>query len=261
MSKLALIHKTLDYVKRRAFRRKLYSKSQAVEVSNKSAVIFSPHQDDETLGCGGIIALKRSQGVPVKVVFLTDGRECYWGAPSPIPISAEACIQIRQQEALAALQILGVGPSDVIFLDHRDSTLESLAGEQREQVIQELQDLLSQLHPQEVYVPYFKDMHGDHIETFSLVKEAAKRVDLKLDFWQYLVWSLWRYDYLNDLVESNFANLYSVSIDSVQQRKNEALLAYRSQYEPIIEGFSALPKTFLKFFDSPRELFVRAGEI
>jgi LmbE family N-acetylglucosaminyl deacetylase len=51
-----------------------FGKSKPLAVSHKSALIFSPHQDDETLGCGGAIALKRQMGVPVKVIFLTDGR-------------------------------------------------------------------------------------------------------------------------------------------------------------------------------------------
>ncbi len=37
--------------------------------------MFSPHQDDEAFGCGGMIALKSEQGIPVVVVFLTDGHQ------------------------------------------------------------------------------------------------------------------------------------------------------------------------------------------
>ncbi|MEO1183999.1 MAG: PIG-L family deacetylase, partial [Cyanobacteria bacterium J06636_27] len=50
----------------------LHLKSKPIEANKKSALVFSPHQDDETIGCGGMIALKRSQAIPVKVVFLTD---------------------------------------------------------------------------------------------------------------------------------------------------------------------------------------------
>ncbi|PSB07726.1 hypothetical protein C7B61_20850 [filamentous cyanobacterium CCP1] len=254
-----LLAKVLNYWKRRAFRQKLYQQSQCIEPNHKSAIVFAPHQDDETLGCGGVIALKRKQGVAVKVVFLTDGRNCYHGAPAPIPISTEQCIQTRQQEALAALQTLGISASDVIFLKHQDSSLGQLQAEQRQAAIEELRALLQQFCPQEVYVPYFKDMHGDHIETYHLVREALKTFDPSIDVWQYLVWSLWCYEYLDDLVENKFSNLYRVAIDRVQQQKNEALRAYRSQYIPIVKNFTALPKTFLKFFDTSYELFVKAS--
>lgn len=254
-----LIEKALNYWKRDAFRRKLYQQSQLIEPSHKSAVVFAPHQDDETLGCGGVIALKRQQGIPVKVVFLTDGRHCYFGAPVPVPISTEALIQQRQNEALTALKTLGVEAADVIFLTHQDSALGLLQGEQRQAAVRELQDLLNQLRPQEVYVPYFNDMHSDHIGTYDLVKEAITSLGLTIDLWQYLIWSLWRYDYLDDLVKDNFANLYRVAIASVKPLKNQALRAYGSQYLPVVGNFSALPKTFLKFFDVPYELFVKAS--
>ena len=39
----------------------------------KRVLVVAPHQDDETLGCGGLIARKRYEGLPVHVVFITDG--------------------------------------------------------------------------------------------------------------------------------------------------------------------------------------------
>ncbi len=36
-------------------------------------VVVAPHPDDETLGCGVLIAAKRRLGAEVAVVFLTDG--------------------------------------------------------------------------------------------------------------------------------------------------------------------------------------------
>ncbi|MCU0566286.1 MAG: PIG-L family deacetylase [Oculatellaceae cyanobacterium Prado106] len=253
----ALWQKASDYVGRVSFRQKLYRQSQPIAPSTKPTVIFAPHQDDETLGCGGVIALKRQQGVPVKVVFLTDGRECYTGIPEPLPLSIQECIQIRQQEAIAALGTLGVAPSDITFLKYQDSTLWSFEGEQRQAIVTELKDLLVQLNPQEVYAPYRNDMHTDHIETYRLVKDAVDLLDQPIDFWQYLIWSLWRYEHLDDLVQSQFANLYHVAIDSVRQQKNQALRAYRSQYVPIVQNFSVLPKSMLTFFDNSYELFVK----
>src|SRR5689334_3255841 len=55
------------------FRWLLHIGSKSMDVSQKPALIISPHQDDEVLGCGGVIGLKREQGIPVQVVFITDG--------------------------------------------------------------------------------------------------------------------------------------------------------------------------------------------
>ncbi len=51
----------------------------ACELSEKelagSTLVFAPHQDDETLGCGGTIIKKNRLGAKVTIVFLTDGRK------------------------------------------------------------------------------------------------------------------------------------------------------------------------------------------
>src|SRR5438067_976178 len=48
-------------------------KSRPLSLTSDSIMVIAPHQDDETFGCGGLIALQREGGATVKVVFLTDG--------------------------------------------------------------------------------------------------------------------------------------------------------------------------------------------
>src|SRR5579885_2284019 len=55
------------------YRQGLKKQSVETKVNDAPALIIAPHHDDETLGCGGVIALKRAAGVPVQVVILTDG--------------------------------------------------------------------------------------------------------------------------------------------------------------------------------------------
>ena len=37
-------------------------------------VVFAPHQDDEAIGCGGLLSELSEKGVEISLVFLTDGR-------------------------------------------------------------------------------------------------------------------------------------------------------------------------------------------
>lgn len=249
-----MLKKFSTYLSRQAFRRRLHQKSQLLEFTPKPTIIFSPHQDDETLGCGGLIAMRQQQGIPVWVVFTTDGRACY---PEGTSISPEECIETRKQEALKALKILGVDASRICFLKYPDSSLESLDSEPRQALVQELQEILLRVQPQEVYVPYSNDVHPDHIATCGLVKEALRSSDLKADLLEYMVWSLWQPDYLKGLTVDQLAHLYSLSIHSVRHQKRQALRVYRSQYLPISTQFKVLPRGFLDFFCAPYELFIR----
>ncbi|KAB8334625.1 PIG-L family deacetylase [Scytonema tolypothrichoides VB-61278] len=109
----------------------LQVKSQPLTVREKPAIVFSPVQDDETIDCGGIIALKRSQGIPVMVVFLTDehyGRLAEWVKPEEI-------IHVCQQEAISALDNLSMEKSETDFLGHTDSFLGKLSSELRQPLI------------------------------------------------------------------------------------------------------------------------------
>ncbi len=69
----------------------------------ENAIIFSPHQDDETLGCGGTIIRKHEAGAKIKIVFMTDGSRSHHRF-----IPEDELIMLRQQEAIKAAQILGV---------------------------------------------------------------------------------------------------------------------------------------------------------
>ena len=87
-----------------------------------SAIIFSPHQDDETLGCGGTIIRKREAGAEVKIVFMTDGSQSHHHFTSESEL-----IALRQQEAIKAAQTLKVAEEDVIFFGFLDGELSTSA--------------------------------------------------------------------------------------------------------------------------------------
>ncbi|MDQ3548830.1 MAG: PIG-L family deacetylase, partial [Chloroflexota bacterium] len=76
-------------------------------------LVIAPHQDDESLGCGGAIALLSDAGMPVHVVFVSDGSGSH---PASRRFPAPALTTLREREALAALAILGVQPTSVTFL-------------------------------------------------------------------------------------------------------------------------------------------------
>lgn len=218
--------------------------SKPLEFSQASAMVFSPHQDDETLGCGGMIARKREQEIKVTVTFLTDGR----GSHGTDPNIQNQIIQIRKQESLKALGILGVSPSDIHFLDKEDGSLPDLNPEDKQQTISQISQLLKHYQPGEVYVPHRKDCHRDHEATYYLVKEAIAQSGIKVQLLQYPIWVFWRAPLFILLKLKDIRSAYRLSITTVQEKKKRAIAAYTSQME-------TLPPGLIKRFLSSEEIF------
>ncbi|MCL6750284.1 PIG-L family deacetylase [Nostoc sp. CCCryo 231-06] len=234
----------------------LYRGSQPLNVSDKSLIVFAPHQDDEALGCGGIIALKREQNIPIKVVFVTDGGGSHQGNPK---ISRSEIIQIRKQEALTALNILGVDSKDIHFLNKSDGSLHKMTEAEQQQTIEEMAQLLHTFQPQEVYVTHKRDRSRDHEITYQLVETAIVKAGVKVDLWEYAIWLLWKSLLFRDLKFDELAGAHRLSIHTVQSKKNEAIKTYRSQYLPIdAESSAVLPPGFLWRFFLPHEVFFKS---
>jgi LmbE family N-acetylglucosaminyl deacetylase len=147
-----------------------------------SAVVFSPHPDDETLGCGATIALKRRAGARVTVVEMTDG-----AASHPILIEPVALREVRAAEARAAAAVLGVAAEDVVLLGYPDGALATCADDAIERVAAALETL----RPREVFVPYRDDGHADHVATCAIVRAALARCAFPPPVvYEYPVWFL-----------------------------------------------------------------------
>ncbi|BAZ48265.1 LmbE-like protein [Nostoc sp. NIES-4103] len=228
------------------FRWILHGRSQPLVCNQKSAMVFSPHQDDETFGCGGMIAQKREQGTQVVVVFVTDGQ-----GSGGLETSRDQIIQIRKQEALIALSILGVAPSEIHFLQKTDGRLQELSSQEQQQTIKQIAELVKYYQPEEIYVPHRKDCHRDHEATYQLVKLAISQCDMKVDLLQYPIWLFWRAPLFILLKLQDIAAASCLTITSVQEKKTRAIASYSSQIQ-------SLPRGFIKRFLGAYEIFFKA---
>ena len=234
----------------------LYQGSKPLNLNQKSVIVFSPHQDDEALGCGGMIALKREQGIPIKVVFVTDGGGSHRGNAK---ITRDEIVEIRRQEALAALKILGVESKDIHFLDKCDGALYKMTETEQHQTIEEMAQLLRTFQPQEVYVTHKQDRSADHEMTYQLVKAAITKAEVTVEVWQYAIWLLWKSLLFRSLKFDELVGAHRIAIHQVQSKKKQAIETYRSQYLPIdTESSAVLPPGFLWRFFLPHEIFFKS---
>jgi LmbE family N-acetylglucosaminyl deacetylase len=210
--------------------------------------VFAPHQDDETLACGGTIAKKTYEGFNIYIVFMTDGRNSHkieLGMdmnPSP-----EELVKIREVEARRADKLLGVNDENLFFLNFEDGTL----GAHKTTAKKEVKELLRKLQPNEVYYPLENEQHTDHIATNLIVDKAIIELGIKPKVYQFAIWSP------ETLNRKNPGKQITIDISEYRKIKKLALQEYKSQ----ITLFSKeqkrpiLPLTFLKKFQFNKEVF------
>lgn len=138
----------------------------------RKVLVFSPHPDDETLGCGGTLA-RLAQMCPVKVALVTDG-----SGAGGLPSGAGA---VRQLEFVKALALLGV--KDSIQLNQPDGFFEGSAD-----LAAVVEKLLDDYKPDWVFLPSPLDYHRDHVRIAAFLEPLCRRaVSVK----QLLFYEIW----------------------------------------------------------------------
>ncbi|MFA5063636.1 MAG: PIG-L family deacetylase [Candidatus Omnitrophota bacterium] len=89
-------------------------------------LILAPHPDDETIGCAGVIQQAKKAGAKVKVVYLTNGDNNEFSFivyEKRLTFKKGEFIhmgQVRRQEAVNAMKLLGLSEDKLIFLGYPD---------------------------------------------------------------------------------------------------------------------------------------------
>lgn len=215
-------------------------------------LVLAPHQDDEALGCGGLIAGKRLAAQPVHVAFLTDGSASHTGHPS---VSAAELALRRASEARVALGHLGVEKSAIHFLNAPDGRLAHLSAMERDKLVAFVTALLDNVAPDEVFIPFRRDGSTEHEAAFRLFELALRTARHRPRIFEFPVWSWW-----NPLLL--LAPLFGVRrvlryrFKGCAFLKTRALSAYRSQTEPTPPWTNAIiSPAFVSFFSTDEEFY------
>jgi LmbE family N-acetylglucosaminyl deacetylase len=213
----------------------------------RRAIVFSPHPDDESLGCGGTILRKIKAGATVKLVQVSDGG----GSTTLIP--RDELTAMRKQESLNAGRALGV--DDTYFLEFPDGRL----GECQPAAIERVAEILRQEDPEEVFLPYRREpmkQAADHVAVTNIVLAALRRQPRPVMVWEYPVWFWLHWPWVsfsqntpplrpkhilkNSLLAHfgthAFLELNSkVNISQVLQQKRAAISEHKSQTEKLFD--------------------------
>ena len=169
----------------------------------KRVLVVAPHPDDETLGCGGTIALLADRGASVTVLTASDG-EATMGSR----LSEQETGRTRRAEAERAAGLLG---ADARFLalpdgklaDHLDGLAAGVAA------------AIAELDPEAVFAPWLLDGTSDHRATSEALRRALGTGGAAPEVWGYEVWTA--------LVPNRI-----VEVSDAIERKRQALAAHET---------------------------------
>jgi N-acetyl-1-D-myo-inositol-2-amino-2-deoxy-alpha-D-glucopyranoside deacetylase len=133
------------------------------------------HPDDETFGCGSLLAQAADDGAHVTVICATRGER---GERRPDPATDHRPLaEVREDELVAAAAALGV--DEVVVLGHLDSSVMgdldpgALCATPVEDLARELLAHLVDQRPDVVLALDGSDGHRDHLHVYAALQEAV----------------------------------------------------------------------------------------
>ncbi len=200
-----------------------FSASQFALTGEDRILILAPHPDDETIACGGIIQKAVAMGLPVRVVFLTNGDNNEWSfvlyrkRPELLPGQVKAMGLVRHDEALAAAGILGLRPEQLTFLGYPDfgtldiwlkhwgsepplrsmltrvtqvpyaSAYRPGAPYKGEEILSDLKAIIGDFRPTKLFLSHPADRNPDHLALYTFTRIALLDLGMSPQLYPYLV--------------------------------------------------------------------------
>jgi LmbE family N-acetylglucosaminyl deacetylase len=178
-------------------------------------LVIAPHQDDEVLGCGGVMARHAAQGDEVHVLVVTRGIE---------ELFAPSLVEETRRELHEAHTKLGV--KSTRFLEFPAPKLDVTPGYQLAAAIG---DALRSLQAEVIYLPHRGDIHNDHRAVYYATLVAARPINncptRRLLCYETLSETEWAPPFGDDA----FIPTVFVDITDYLQAKLEAMSCYASQ--------------------------------
>ena len=162
------------------FREYAYTKAELLTddfFSNQSILVLSPHPDDEIIGCGGTLLKALVQEATITILQLTDGS----GTVALAESSEDIRKKIRLEEAETVARALGAK-----FISWKESARVKVT----QALIEKMKNLINDINPDLIFVPFVGDTHPDHVMTSRVLAGALKKMGCRknITISSYEVW-------------------------------------------------------------------------
>jgi LmbE family N-acetylglucosaminyl deacetylase len=223
-------------------------------VGSQPLLVLAPHPDDESLGCGGLIADCHARGQSVHVLVLTDGAGSHPNSREYPPARLAA---LRAEETRAAAAALGLPENQVAFIGLPDGHA-PLRGSGLRAVARQIAEYARARGVGTICTTWPGDPHRDHQAAYRVGAAAAREIGAKL--FCYPVWG-WMLP-VTAWVPRTPRRGGRVDITRHLSAKQRAIACHRSQATDLIHddptAFRMSPE-FLAYFARPFEVFVDAS--
>jgi LmbE family N-acetylglucosaminyl deacetylase len=222
-----------------------------------AVLVVAPHPDDETLGCGGLMALLSDRDIPVRVLVISDGAGSHRRSKKYPPGRLRA---LRERETIDALGRLSSRSIDVTFLGLPDQHVPGAGSAGFDRAVRRCAAAIG-AGPHvasTVVVPWRRDPHCDHRASWQIVRGALDIVGARPRMLEYPVW-VTEFGEPADYPRPGEMHAWRLDIGAALQRKIAATAMHRSQTTDLIDddptGFRLSAET-LRRFARPWEVFL-----
>lgn len=226
------------------FARPAWAESRAVpekdRIENwtgKTVMVYTPHPDDDTFACGGIMQiLAKNQNKVIVVIYTNDNK-----GSRDLEMTRERLAQIRRAEEEAACAVQGIPKENIIWLGYEDGDLEYadprvLRGEACRLIKKFRPDAVFTIDPGQPYTQWHKT---DHRMAANITQDAFIAAEWHLYYPQHLLdEGLKPYSVPVAYYYYSEQPNYTVDITRVIEDKAKACAKHVSQFEPSLDKYT-----------------------
>lgn len=186
-------------------------------------LVIAPHADDEVLGMGGVISKYTAEGENVVLAVLTGHGD------EPHPLWPKDNWTLIRNECLAAAKVLGI--TEVKFFELPAACLDTTSAWKINSVIVQL---IADVQPTVIYVPFAFDLHKDHAAIAYAVNVATRPyLPSAKNIVRVLAYETLSETHLASpyLYPAFQPNVY-IDVSATLSLKLDAMSAYKSQVQP-----------------------------
>ena len=184
-------------------------------------LVLSAHPDDETFGMGGTIKKYADQGAEIDIFVISDGASAQYVDKKMIEVRKESCLNAGKK----------LGIKNFEFLDFPDGKLDTIS---TLEITQKIEEKLSNIKPQIVFITPNNDGHQDHKKVHDCALIASRPKTHKIE-------KIIQYELLSTN-RTSFSPNFFVDISNEFESKIDAIKEYNSEIEdfPHVRSIKAI---------------------